>query len=276
MKSLTLGYSTCPNDTYIMAALADGRIPSPVHFRITLADVETLNQWALERRLDVTKLSFTALGRVRNDYGLLHCGAALGWGCGPLLVARPGTGLDRLKDGIVAAPGALTTAGLLLSLFHGRAPRFKQMVFSEVMPVVARGEADYGLIIHEGRFTYAQYALEALLDLGSWWEEETGLPIPLGGIAIRRDLGPETAKAVDESIRRSLEEAPRSPAETMRYVRAHAQEMDPDVIQSHIDLYVNTYSSHLSLEAKTAIETLFAKAGQAGVIQPSAMPIAAY
>ena len=149
------------------------------------------------------------------------------------------------------------------------------MVFSEVMPAVARGDADYGLVIHEGRFTYAQYGLEALLDLGSWWEQETGLPIPLGGIAIRRDLGPEIAEAVNESIRRSLEQAPRSPAETMNYVRAHAQEMDPNVIQSHIDLYVNSFSTDLSPEAQRAIEILFTKAEEAGVIPPSDVALGA-
>lgn len=276
LKSLTLGYSTCPNDTYIMAALAEHRTPWPIPFHIRLADVETLNQWALERRLDVTKLSFMALGHVRNDYGLLYSGAALGWGCGPLLVARSGMGLARLDSGIVAAPGALTTARLLLSLFHGRSPHVKQMIFSEVMPAVSRGEADYGLVIHEGRFTYAAYGLEALLDLGAWWEDQTSLPIPLGCIAIRRDLGPELAKAVDATIRRSLTAAADSPGQTMQYVRAHAQEMDPDVIRQHIELYVNSFSQELSREARNAIDMLFAKAEETGLIQPSAIPLTAY
>jgi 1,4-dihydroxy-6-naphthoate synthase len=273
---LKIGYSTCPNDTFIMAALAENRVASPLIFGPVLADVETLNQWALEDRLEVTKLSVMALGRVRSSYGLLSAGAALGWGCGPLLVARPGQALAQLDRGTVAAPGSMTTAALLLSLYLGKRPDFQQMVFSDIMPAVARGEVDYGLVIHEGRFTLGSWGLEPLLDLGSWWEQETGHPIPLGGIAIRRDLGFEMAQMVDRAVRNSLLDALNSPDQAMSYVRAHAQEMDPDVVTQHIKLYVNSFSVDLSEKGREAVALLFSKAEAAGFIPHSSMPLMAY
>jgi len=274
--SLKIGYSPCPNDTFIMAALAENRLASPLIFEPLLADVETLNQWALEDRLDVTKLSFMALGQVRNSYGLLSSGGALGWGCGPLLVTRPGRTLAQLDHGAVASPGNLTTAALLLSLYLGKQPDFRQMVFSDIMPAVASGEADFGLVIHEGRFTLAAYGLEPLLDLGSWWEQETGHPIPLGGIAIRRDLGLELAQMVDHAIRSSLLDALASPERTMSYVQSHAQEMDQDVVTQHIKLYVNSFSMDLSAEGQEAVALLFSKAEGAGFIPRSSIPLMAY
>ena len=273
---LRIGYSPCPNDTYIMAALAENRVNHPFIFEPVLADVETLNQWALEVRLDVTKLSFMALGRVRDSYGLLCAGGAMGRGCGPMVVARPGRTLAELDHGVVAAPGTLTTACLLLSLFCGRAPTFNQMVFSEIMPAVARGEADFGLVIHEGRFTLEAYGLECLLDLGSWWEQETGYPIPLGGIAIRRDLGPDTACMVDRIVRMSLEDALACPTRALIYVRPLAQEMAPHVMVRHIELYVNSFSLDLSEEGRDAISALFSRAERAGLIPPSSAPLMAY
>ena len=276
MIPLKIGYSPCPNDTFIMAALAENRLASPLIFEPVLADVETLNQWALEERLEITKLSFMALGKVRNSYGLLSAGAALGWGCGPLLVARPGRNLSQLDEGTVACPGTLTTAGLLLSLFHGKVPNFKQMLFSDIMPAVATGDADFGLVIHEGRFTLSAYGLETLLDLGSWWEKETGHPIPLGGIAIRRDLGFELAQMADQAVRESLMDALSSGDQAMSYVLAHAQEMEPDVVTQHIKLYVNSFSINLSGEGQEAVEVLFSKAEAAGFIRPSSMPLMAF
>lgn len=276
MISLKIGYSPCPNDTFIMAALAENRLASPLMFDPVLADVETLNQWALEERLGVTKLSFMALGKVRNSYGLLSAGGALGWGCGPLVVSRPGRSLAELDSGVVASPGTLTTAALLLSLFHGKEANFRQMVFSDIMPAVARGEADFGLVIHEGRFTLASYGLEPLLDLGTWWEQETGHPTPLGGIAIRRDLGPELARMVDQAIRESVMDALGAPEKTMSYVQSHAQEMDPDVLAQHIKLYVNSFSVDLSAEGREAVDLLFSKAQESGFIPPSAMPLMAF
>jgi len=273
---LSFGYSPCPNDTFIMAALAEDRVDTPLIVRHVLADVETLNQWAVEERLEVTKLSFTALGKVRTAYGLLYSGAALGRGCGPLIVARPHTSLDGLGSGLVAAPGELTTAALLLGLYLGRAPTYKHMVFSDIMPEVAAGRADFGLVIHEGRFTYAQYGLEALLDLWEWWESDTGSPIPLGGIAVRRDLGQEMARTVDDAIRRSLIAAHGASEEAMPYVLAHAQEMDPLVVNRHIELYVNAFTLNLGPDGLKAVEGLFSRAEAAGVFSGSALPVMAY
>jgi 1,4-dihydroxy-6-naphthoate synthase len=273
---LKIGYSPCPNDTYIMAALAGDRANTPLLLEPVLADVETLNQWALQQRLEVTKLSFMALGVVRNSYGLLYSGGALGRGCGPLLVARPGTRLDALDRGVVAAPGELTTARLLLSLYLGAVPRFEQMLFSDIMPAVASGKADFGLVIHEGRFTYSTYGLEMLMDLGEWWEKDTGHPIPLGGIAVRRDLGFEVARMVDDAIRQSLMLARISETETMAYVMQHAQEMDLAVVMQHIGLYVNSFTVNLGPEGREAVETLFGRAEQAGVLEGSSLPLMAY
>jgi 1,4-dihydroxy-6-naphthoate synthase len=275
MKSLRIGYSTCPNDTYIFAEL--GGEPSPsIAFQPVLADVETLNQWALEGRLEVTKLSFFALGRVRETYALLHAGAALGHGCGPVLVARPGTALEKLQTGVVAAPGELTTARLLLSLYLKKEPVLRQMVFFEVMPAVARGEADFGLVIHEGRFTYREYGLELRLDLGEWWESETRSPIPLGGVAVRRDLGSDVALEVDRAIRASLAAARTGSPRTMEYVFSHAQEMSPTVVRQHIDLYVNDFSCHLGPSGRDAAELLLGRAQEVGLIPASSLPLMAY
>jgi 1,4-dihydroxy-6-naphthoate synthase len=273
---LNIGYSSCPNDTYVMAALAQDKVDTPLTFNPLIADVETLNQLALSEKLEVTKLSFAALGKVRNAYGLLYAGAALGRGCGPLVVARQGFTLAGLDRGLVAAPGELTTAHLLLSLYLGKPPIFKQMVFSEIMPAVAREEADFGLVIHEGRFTFAEYGLDALLDLGEWWENKTGRPIPLGGIAIRRDLGSEVARMVDQAIYSSLVMARANPADAMKYVLGHAQEMDTMVVQQHIDLYVNSFTFNIGSEGEEAVGTLFARAEEAGLLPGSPLPLMAH
>lgn len=276
MIKRTIGYSTCPNDTYIFAGLsARGEDASPA-FEPVLADVETLNGWAIEGKLDITKLSFFAFFKARKDYALLHSGGALGRGCGPILAVRPGTQLKDLKHGIIAAPGNLTTARLLLTLYLGYEPRFQQMVFSNVMPAVRDGEADFGLVIHEGRFTLDAYGLQSILDLGQWWEEETGLPIPLGGIAIRRDLGESTARTVDERIRQSLSLAESGSPMVKEYVRSHAQEMAPLVIQQHIDLYVNRFSRDLGDAGRKAVRVLLDCAEGAGLLNPCALPLMAY
>ena len=245
-------------------------------FDPVLADVETLNGWALTGRLDVTKLSFFAIGKVRERYALLHSGAALGRGCGPILVARSGTDLKDLKDAVIAAPGNLTTARLLLTLYLGYEPRFRQMVFSEVMPAVSAGEADFGLVIHEGRFTLDTHGLQSVLDLGQWWEAESGLPIPLGGIAIRRDLGENTARSVDEQIRQSLSLAEGGSPVVEDYIISHAQEMDRSVIRQHIDLYVNQFSRDLGDEGRKAVGVLLDRAEGAGLLQPCSLPLMAY
>ena len=276
MKKLSIGYSTCPNDTHIFAGLSAHEKDSSLAFEPVLADVETLNGWALKGKLDITKLSFFAFFKVLKEYALLHSGGALGRGCGPILVARPGVDLNSLKDGIIAAPGNLTTARLLLTLYLGYEPRLQQMVFSNVMPAVRDGKADFGLVIHEGRFTLDAYGLQSILDLGQWWEAETGLPIPLGGIAIRRDLGESMARDVDKQIRQSLSLAEGGSPMVEDYIISHAQEMDPSVIQQHIDLYVNRFSRDLGDEGQRAVRVLLDRAERAGLLKPCSLPLMAY
>lgn len=258
----SLGISPCPNDTYIFEALINGRIETPFAVDTRMADVECLNMLARTGDLAVTKLSLAAVPFALERYALLHAGAALGRGCGPLVVSRPGISPERLARASIAIPGALTTANLLLSLtkkFHG--PR-EEMTFDQVMPAVRQGRSDLGVIIHEGRFTYAAQGLSLVLDLGAWWEEATGLPLPLGVIAARRDLGREAAEAVQEAIRRSLLFARANPQAGRAFVRAHAQELEEQVMDSHISTFVNDFSLDLGEEGQEAILSLLEKAGR--------------
>jgi 1,4-dihydroxy-6-naphthoate synthase len=252
---LTLGFSPCPNDTFIFHALVEGLVRVPgVEFDVRMEDVETLNQLALRGELDVTKVSYGAVPHLLDRYQLLRSGGALGRGCGPLLVAREERSIDSLRR--VAIPGQLTTAYLLLRLFAPDLPAAEERVYSEIMPAVERGEVDAGLIIHESRFTYRDHGLVKLADLGEWWEGETGLPIPLGGILARRSLGPEQISAIDGAIRRSVEHAFAHPADSESYIRAHAQEMEPAVMRQHIDLYVNEFSIDLGEAGDEAVKRL--------------------
>lgn len=274
MRKMRIGYSPCPNDTFIFAHLEKA---SPgIRFEPVLADVETLNEWAMEARLEVTKLSFSAFGLVRSSYGLLHSGSALGRGCGPIVVSRAGRDPWGLKASLVASPGKWTTAALLLGLYLGCPPRFRHMEFSRVMDCVARGEADFGLVIHEGRFTFQEKGLEMVVDLGQWWEEKTGRPIPLGGIAVKRDLGEEAAMEVDRAIKASLERSHRGEPGTMEYVLAHAQEMALEVVEKHIRLYVNEFTWELGREGLEAVEELLSMAQEAGLVPKSNFPVLAY
>jgi 1,4-dihydroxy-6-naphthoate synthase len=273
-KELTLGYSPCPNDTYIFYALVRGKVPVPgITFRERLEDVETLNQLALDDTLDITKISYHALGHLRERYALLRSGGALGRGCGPLIVARPGTRIEDLRCGTVAIPGRLTTAWLLLQLFDRGLNNVVVMTFDRIMQSVADGTVTAGLIIHESRFTYPLYKLDMLLDLGAWWERYSGLPIPLGGILGKRSLGTETLVKVEQAIRESLRFARAHPAEVLAYVKEHSQEMDEAVMKSHIDLYVNDFSRDLGSEGVAAVERLFAEAEKRGIFPPTDMPI---
>jgi len=266
-RTLTLGYSPCPNDTFIFHALVSGRVAAGgLAFAERLEDVETLNRLAGDAALDVTKVSYGAIPHLVRDYVLLRSGGALGRGCGPLVVAREGFGAADLGGARIAIPGRNTTANLLLRLFAPDASDGIEMVYSDIMPAVARGEVDAGLIIHESRFTYPSHGLVKMVDLGEWWEGATGLPIPLGGILARRDLGEATIRAVDDAIRRSVEHAFAHPADWKDYVRAHAQEMDEAVQRQHIDLYVNRFTVDLGDEGERAIHELFARARAAGII----------
>jgi len=265
---LTLGFSPCPNDTFIFDALVHGRIDTGgLGFTERLEDVETLNRLAGEGALDVTKVSYGAIPHLLRDYVLLRSGGALGRGCGPLIVARRGLTPDELRTARIAIPGRNTTANLLLRLYApGAAPGIER-VYHEIMPAVASGEVDAGLIIHESRFTYPEHGLVRVADLGEWWEATTGLPIPLGGILARRALGGEAIRALEDGIRRSVEYAYAHPDASRDYIRAHAREMDDAVQQQHIDLYVNRYSVNLGDDGAAAVEALFARARAAGIIE---------
>lgn len=273
MSELTLGYSPCPNDTFIFGALAQRLIPGVPEFAARLEDIETLNHLALEEQLDVAKVSFHALGHLRPQYCLLHAGGALGRGCGPLVVAREAVEPADLHALKIAAPGRLTTAVLLLRLFDPRIRDLILMPFHRIMEATRAGEVDAGLIIHESRFTYAQYGLRQVMDLGAWWEQETGHPIPLGGIAARRSLGPELIGAVDRSLRASVEYARAHPERVREYVAAHAQELDPAVMRAHIDLYVNEHTLDYGPGGEVAIGELLARAAWAGVVPQSGLPL---
>ncbi|HSR36397.1 MAG TPA: 1,4-dihydroxy-6-naphthoate synthase [Desulfurivibrionaceae bacterium] len=266
----TLGFSPCPNDTFIFHALVHGLLShdTPRYAPPELADVETLNEWAFDGRLDVTKLSFHAYGHVADRYVLLSAGSALGRGCGPLLVAR--TGLDQpvLPDCTIAIPGRYTTAALLLKLFAPACTNLVAMRFDQIMPAVASGAVDAGVIIHESRFTYPQHGLRLVQDLGHWWEAATGLPIPLGGIAARRSLGNAVISAIDRAVRASVRMAFDGPQAAMSYIRQHAQELDDAVISSHIGLYVTAFSEDLGPEGRAAVDAFLRRGVATGVLPP--------
>lgn len=270
---LTLGYSPCPNDTYIFYALTHGKIPlGDLGFAAPfLEDVETLNEWALESKLDVTKLSFSALGHVLDDYVMLTAGAALGRGCGPLLVTGGRAEGSDPQDWTIAIPGSYTTAAMLLKLYAPTARKLKVMRFDTIMEAVQRGEVDAGVIIHESRFTYQDHGLVCVRDLGSWWEEETGLPIPLGCIAARKNLGREVIGEIDRAVRESLQWANLHPDDSRGYIRSHAQELDDKVTRDHIGLYVNDFSLDVGQEGREAVRELLARGRKASLFPPGDM-----
>lgn len=272
-RTLTLGFSPCPNDTFVFDALVHGRVAAPgLAFRERLEDVEALNRLAREGALDVTKVSYGVLPHLLDDYVLLRSGGALGRGCGPLLVAREPLTREALREARIAVPGRHTTAALLLRLFAPDAERTEETTYDRIMPAVAAGEADAGLIIHESRFTYPEHGLVKVADLGEWWEGETGLPIPLGGIVGRRSLGEEALRAVEGAIRRSVEHAFAHPADSAAYVRAHAQEMSPEVARRHVELYVNRFSVDLGDEGERAVRALFERGRTAGAVPAGSPP----
>ncbi len=273
-KILSLGYSPCPNDTYIFYALTHGKLDlSQLVIEEHLADVETLNQLALSEHLNLTKISYHAFGHLRDRYALLRSGGALGRGCGPLVIARQETTMARLQGKRIAIPGALTTANLLLQLYATGYEDLLIVPFDQIMAVLNRGEAEAGVIIHESRFTFRQAGFHEVLDLGAWWENETGLPIPLGGILARRDLDIATIRTVDRAIRQSLAYARSAPLETRDYIKRHAQELDDTVIDAHIALYVNDFSVDLGEEGIAAVEALLRRGEARGLLPPSQKPL---
>ena len=275
---MKLAYSPCPNDTYIFAALTNGLVADAPRVEAVLDDVETLNAAARRGRYELTKVSYGAIPFLLDRYRILSSGGALGRGCGPLLIARPrdAGGVPELAslppDALIAIPGVMTTAFLLLRLALGRTPQYTEMRFDRIVNAVASGEVDAGLIIHESRFTYQQHGLRPIVDLGEWWEADSGTAIPLGAILARRDLDDTTARGVDNAIRRSLEFARRSESKIIDYVRAHASEMSDEVMRKHIALYVNEYSDDLGEEGRKAVETLFARASAASLIPADIKP----
>ena len=273
---LSLGFSPCPNDTFIFHAMVHGLLSEncPSFAPACLEDVETLNEWAVAGRLDVTKLSFHAYGHVMDRYVLLTAGAALGRGCGPLLVARKPMEHDELPALTIAIPGRYTTAALLLRLFAPQCARLTVMRFDQIMPAIAKGEVDAGVIIHESRFTYQQHGLVLLQDLGVWWEGVSGCPIPLGGIAAKRSLGPEVILRINRCIAASVRQAFAVPSDSLPYIRQHAQELDEGVIRNHINLYVNKYSANLGAEGLAAVSEFLRRGHDAGALPPlPALPL---
>jgi 1,4-dihydroxy-6-naphthoate synthase len=273
-KALSLGYSPCPNDTFIFYAMTHGKTSLSGHKIVErLEDVETLNQLALEGLLDLTKISYHAFGHLRDRYALLHSGGALGRGCGPLVIAPTASSMQNLRGKRIAVPGKLTTANLLLQLYGTGYEELLVLPFDRIMTALKNGHADAGVIIHESRFTYRDAGFHEVADLGAWWEKESGLPIPLGGILARRDLGAETIRLVDRAIRASLEYAHQHPGETRAYIKRHAQELDDQVIDAHIDLYVNDFSLDLGEEGIRAVEALLERAEERGLISKNDEPL---
>ncbi len=255
---LTLGFSPCPNDTFIFDALVNHKIDTGgLDFDVVLEDVETLNQWALEEKLDITKLSFPAFFKSAGHYVLLDSGSALGKGVGPLLVCTQTNEQPEVNSSRIAIPGFNTTANLLLSFAYPEAKNKTPFIFSGIEEAVINGEADLGLIIHENRFTYQDKGLKKVVDLGEYWETKMKVPIPLGGIAARRTLGSPLTKKVSQLIQESLAYAFAHYPEVTGYVKSHSQTMSELVMRQHIDLYVNNYSLQLGEDGKKAIVELF-------------------
>lgn len=273
-QTYTLAFSSCPNDTFIFKAIARQLIDLKGYcFDIALEDVETLNQKAAKGIYDITKLSFAAFGSL-DGYALLRTGSALGMGCGPLIVSLPGRSLNDTGSPVIAVPGMGTTAYHLFRFYMD--DRFARtdatilpMPFEQIMPAVIEKKADFGVIIHEGRFVYQDMGLELKADLGLWWEEKTALPIPLGCIAIKQDIDTDIACDIQGLIRQSIDHAFLYPAMACDYIHSHAQEMNAQVIQQHITLYVNDFSKDLGKQGEEAITTFFKKAWTSGLIETS-------
>ncbi|HEY1306695.1 MAG TPA: 1,4-dihydroxy-6-naphthoate synthase [Vicinamibacterales bacterium] len=272
VMTLSLAFSPCPNDCFMFDAMVHRRIDlEGLEFDVRLADIEALNTSAFAGDVDVTKLSFHAYAYCADRYVLLDAGSALGRNCGPLLISRRSIARDEVARGSlrIAIPGRYTTARFLLGLAFPSARNTTEVLFSDIEGSLLDGTYDAGLIIHENRFTYAAKGLKKIIDLGEYWEGETGAAIPLGGIVVRRDLPPDVQQRVNRVMRRSVEYAFAHRADSLPYVRAHAQEMSEDVMYSHIDLYVNDYSIDLGTEGRRSVEVLFERARQVGIIPNS-------
>ncbi len=256
MRELTFGYSPCPNDTFAFHALSHGLVEMPFRIRPVLLDIEELNRRAHHGEFDLTKLSVGAFAAIGDRYRLLRAGAALGHGVGPLVVARTPMSLEQAVAGRVAIPGIETTAYRLLRLAAPTLANVEELRYDRILGAVADGTVDAGLVIHESRFTYAERGLVKAVDLGEWWERETGLPVPLAGICARADLEESLVRAAEQAIRASVQHAFDHPDASREYVRAHAQEMSDDVCARHIALYVNAHSLDIGDDGMRAIARL--------------------
>ena len=264
---LTLGFSPCPNDTFIFDAMVHGRIDTEgLEFDYFLADVEELNKRAFASEVDITKISFHAYAYAANDYLLLNSGSALGYRNGPLLICKQMPDISKINDLHIAIPGRYTTANLLFSMAWPGAKNKTEYLFSDIEEALIRGEADAGIIIHESRFTYQKKGLHKISDLGDYWECLTGLPVPLGTIVINRRVPEEIALKVNRVIQRSIDYAHHDSLASYKFVAENAREMDSDVMNKHIKLYVNKYSLDLGEKGRKAIMELFRRAREQGVI----------
>lgn len=255
----TIGFSPCPNDTFIFDALVNKKIDTEgFEFEAVLEDVQTLNKLAIARKLDISKISYGVLPLVTNNYLVLNSGGALGKGVGPLLIAMheiknlPSV----IEDLTVAIPGENTTAHMLFSYAFPEAKKKQFLVFNEIEDAVLTGKADAGVIIHENRFTYQDRGLFKLIDLGEYWEKETGAPIPLGGIIVKKEIDKEVQQKLDRLIKKSVQYSFSHYPQISSYISSHSQEMSEDVMRKHIDLYVNNFSLDLGVEGKAAVNKL--------------------
>lgn len=268
MINLTLGFSSCPNDTFIFDALVHKKIDTEgLDFEVVIGDVEYLNRAARNNDLNITKISYYAYALVSDQYLLLDSGSALGKNNGPLLVSKRKIYPDEMKDVSVAIPGENTTANLLLSVAYPQVKHKTEYLFSDIEEVVLYDEMDAGLIIHENRFTYMDKGLRLISDLGEYWEKETRSPIPLGGIAVHRTLDKDIQHRVNRVLRRSVEFAFQNPEEPMEYMRRYAQDMEEEIMRKHVELYVNDYTLELGKDGKKAINVLYEKAQKLGIIK---------
>lgn len=265
---ITLGFSTCPNDTFMFDAIVNKKIDlMGYEFEVVMEDILHLNERAIGKKLDMVKISYNTYGFVRNEYRLLEAGSALGKNCGPLLISKEKLSLEDFtsKNLRVGIPGEKTTANLLLGFFSNQIKNRKVFIFNEIMPAILRGEIDAGVIIHENRFTYQQYGLQLIQDLGEFWEEKTKLPIPLGAIVAKASLGERVISDLNKIMEASVRYAFQHPDSSMDFVRLHAQEMEEEVMKAHIDLYVNEFSKNLGNLGHEAVENLLEVGSKMGL-----------
>ncbi len=261
MKHLKIAFSTCPNDTFIFYALVNNKIGENIfEFDYTLADIAELNNFAFKKEFDVIKVSFNAYGNLLDYYNLLDSGSALGKGCGPILISKNYFNLEKLENKLIGIPGKYTTANYLFD-FACKLPVKKVfMKFDEIIPAILDKRLDAGVIIHESRFTYRNFGLNKIIDLGEFWERKTNYPIPLGGIIIKKDISLHLQKEFDKLLKLSIDYAQKNFKEVLPFIKKYAKELDNEIIKSHIDLYVNEYTYSLGANGRKALE-FFYKSG---------------